>query len=106
MKYKNYDAAVRFDDETEMFHGEVINTRDVVTFQGRSVAELKREFRNSVEDYLEFCDERGEEPDKPFSGNFILRISPDLHKRLFTNAKLQGKSLNALIEEHLETIDK
>lgn len=105
MKYKNYDAAVRFDDETETFYGEVINTRDVVTFQGRSVAELKREFKNSVEDYLQFCDERGEEPDKPFSGNFILRISPDLHKRLFINSKLQGKSLNSRIEEHLETID-
>ncbi len=106
MKYKNYDAAVRFDDETETFHGEVINTRDVVTFQGRSVAELKREFKNSVEDYLEFCSQRDEEPDKPFSGNFILRISPDLHQRLFTNAKLQGKSLNSLIEERLEATDE
>lgn len=106
MKYKHYEAAIKFDDETEQFHGEVINTRDVVTFQGRSVAELKREFKNSVEDYLEFCDERGEEPDKPFSGNFILRISPEVHQRLFTNAKLQGKSLNSLIEEHLAAIDE
>ena|SRR5687767_2064027 len=105
MKYKQYEAAIKFDDETEQFHGEVINTRDVVTFQGRSVAELKREFKNSVEDYLEFCSERGDEPDKPFSGNFILRISPELHQRLFTNAKLQSKSLNSLIEEHLEAID-
>lgn len=105
MKYKHYEAAVKFDNETEQFHGEVVNTRDVVTFQGRSVAELKREFKNSVEDYLDFCAQRGEGPDKPFSGNFILRISPDLHKRLFTHAKLQSKSLNSLIEEHLETID-
>jgi predicted HicB family RNase H-like nuclease len=105
MRYKHYEAAIKFDDETEQFHGEVINTRDVVTFQGRSVAELRREFKNSVEDYIECCSERGDEPDKPFSGNFILRISPDLHQRLFTNAKLEGKSLNSLIEEHLAAID-
>lgn len=104
MKYKNYEAAVDFDDELEMFHGTVINTRDVITFYGKSVAELKREFKNSVEDYLEFCSKRGEEPDRPFSGNFVVRISPSLHQRLYSNAKKSGKSLNAFIEEQLATV--
>ncbi len=101
MKYKNYEATIRFDDETENFHGEVINIRDVITFQGRSVKELKQAFKDSREDYLEFCRERNEEPDKPFSGNFVLRISPELHHRLYKKAKLSGKSLNSLIEESL-----
>lgn len=104
MKYKGYETLVRFDDETEMFYGEVINTRDVITFQGKSVVELKREFKNSVEDYLEFCGERNEEPDKPFSGNFVLRISPELHRKLYKKAKLTGKSLNSLIEESLASV--
>lgn len=104
MKYKNYEAAVDFDDELEMFHGTVINTRDVITFYGKSVAELKREFRNSVNDYLEFCKKRGEEPDRPFSGNFVLRIPPALHQRLYTKAKRSGKSLNSLIEEKLASV--
>lgn len=101
MKYKNYEAAVEFDDDIEMFFGTVINTRDVVTFYGKSVTELKREFRNSVEDYLELCKKRGEEPDRPFSGNFVLRISPSLHQKLYSTAKRSGKSLNSLIEEKL-----
>ena len=104
MKYKNYEAAVKFDDDTEMFYGEVINTRDVITFQGKSVSELKREFKNSIEVYLEFCNDRNEEPDKPFSGNFVLRISPSLHNRLYSKAKRTGKSLNSLIEESLSSI--
>ena len=104
MKYKNYEAAVDFDDEMEMFHGTVINTRDVITFYGKSVAELKREFKNSVDDYLEFCKKRGEEPERPFSGNFILRISPTLHQKLYSKAKQSGKSLNSLIEESLSSI--
>lgn len=104
MKYKNYEATVEFDDEMEMFHGSVINTRDVITFYGKSVAELKREFKRSVDDYLEFCLERGEEPDRPFSGNFVVRIPPSLHQRLYSSAKKSGKSLNAWVEEKLASV--
>lgn len=101
MKYKGYEALVQFDDDANIFHGEVINTRDVITFQGNTVKQLKKAFEDSVEDYLEFCRARGEEPDKPFSGNFVLRIKPELHRKLYTQAKKAGKSLNALIEEQL-----
>ena len=101
MKYKGYEAVVMFDEDANIFHGEVINTRDVITFQGTTVAELKKALRESVEDYLAFCEERGEEPDKPFSGNFVVRIRPDLHRQLYTQAKKSGKSLNAFIEERL-----
>jgi predicted HicB family RNase H-like nuclease len=101
MKYKGYEAAVEFDEDANIFHGEVINTRDVITFQGTSVKELKKAFEDSVEDYLDFCKERGEEPDKPFSGSFVVRIRPDLHRQLYTQARKAGKSLNALIEERL-----
>ena len=37
MEYKGYIARVEFDDEADILHGEVINTRDVITFQGISV---------------------------------------------------------------------
>lgn len=66
MRYKGYEGVVEFDNEANIFHGEVINIRDVVTFQGTTVEEIKRAFEESVEDYLAFCKERGEEPDKPF----------------------------------------
>ncbi len=64
MSYKAYEAAVEYDEDAEIFHGEVINLRDVITFQGKSVSELKRAFAASVEDYLAFCRQRGEEPDQ------------------------------------------
>lgn len=104
MKYKNFEAAVSYDEEAEIFHGEVVNTRDVITFQGKSVEELKKEFEESVEDYLEFCRERGEEPNQPFSGELVVRISPELHRQLYRKAKHSGKSLNSLVEESLAAI--
>jgi predicted HicB family RNase H-like nuclease len=56
---------VEYDEDAEHFHGEVMNTRDVITFQGRSVDELEAALAESVEDYLAFCRERGEKPEKP-----------------------------------------
>src|SRR5207247_5688978 len=103
MEHKGYIGKVELDDEAGIFHGEVINTRDVITFQGKSVAELKKAFKESVEDYLAFCASRGEEPDKPFSGQFMTRIPPELHRQVNLAASLSGKSLNAWVVEQLQT---
>ncbi len=70
LTYKGYTGHVAYDDESGIFHGEVLDTRDVITFQGTTVDGIERAFRESVDDYLEFCQERGEEPDKPFSENW------------------------------------
>jgi predicted HicB family RNase H-like nuclease len=74
MTYKGYEGTVKFDEEAHLFHGEVINTRDVITFQRSRVDELEKAFRDSIDDYLEFCASRGEEPEKPFSGKFMVRV--------------------------------
>ncbi len=102
IEYKGYIGTVEYDDEAGIFHGEVINLRDVITFQGECVGELRNALRDSVEDYLEFCAERGEEPEKPFSGNLPLRIDPELHRKIYIEARRQGKSLNRWINEALE----
>jgi predicted HicB family RNase H-like nuclease len=99
MAYKNYIAHVEYDDEAEIFHGEVINTRDVITFQGKSVNELKKALADSIEDYLAFCDERGETPDKPFSGKFNLRLDPEIHREAAIAAREGGLSLNQWVAE-------
>jgi predicted HicB family RNase H-like nuclease len=102
MEYKGYMGKVEFDDEAGIFHGEVLNTRDVITFQGQSVEELKTAFEESVDDYLAFCKQRGEKPDKPFSGEFVARVPPDLHRQVSLAAGISGKSLNAWVIEQLQ----
>ncbi len=99
LMYKGYIGHVEFDDEADIFHGEVINTRDVITFQGKTVAEIRKAFRESVDDYLEFCEKRNEEPDKPFSGKFNLRIDPELHRQVYITAKQHKMSLNQWITD-------
>ena len=87
MEHKGYIGWVGFDDEAEVFHGEVANLRDVITFEGRSVDELHQSFRDSVDDYLDWCAERGKEPDKPFSGKFVVRVDPEVHRSISTAAR-------------------
>ena len=102
LEYKGYRGRVEFDSEAKIFHGEVVGTRDVITFQGTSVKELEGAFHDSVNDYLEFCAERGEEPDKPFTGRLMVRLPPDLHRELYVEAQEEGMSLNQLVAERLK----
>lgn len=102
LRHQGYQGSVEFDDQEGIFHGEVVDTRDVITFEGTSVEELERAFRDSIDDYLEFCRERGEQPDKPFSGRLMVRLPPSLHRRLHVEARRERKSLNQLVSERLE----
>ena len=101
LNYKGYRGRVEFDDEADLFHGEVLDLKDVITFQGKSVEELEHAFRDSIDDYLAFCEERGEEPDKPFSGRLMLRLPPALHREVYVQARREGKSLNQWIADKL-----
>jgi len=97
MEYKGYIGKIELDTTAEIFHGEVTNLRDVVTFQGESVKELRKALEDSVEDYLEFCAERSEEPERPFSGKFLIRTTPTVHRELSTYARRKQLSLNSLV---------
>jgi predicted HicB family RNase H-like nuclease len=103
MEYKGYIGKVEMDDEAGILHGEVINIRDVITFEGTSVGEIQKAFRESVDDYLEFCTQRGEAPEKPFSGKFVVRLPTELHRKAYVQAKLADKSLNGWVTEVLKT---
>ena len=104
IQYKGYAGVFEFDPSIEAFHGKVIGLRDVVTFQGRSVEELKREMAESVEDYLELCAETGKEPYRPYRGEFLVRTTPELHRAVALEAQEKGLSLNAWVERALTAL--
>jgi len=101
MEYKGYKGVAEFDEETKVIFGHVVGLRDVVTFQAESATEIEQAFHDSVDDYLEFCASRGESPEKPYSGNFMVRLESRLHRALANAAEEQGVSLNALVESTL-----
>lgn len=99
MNYKGYFSRVEYDEEAEIFFGRVINIDDVITFESESAKEIKQAFQDSVDDYLEFCTELGKEPNKPYSGKFIFRTTPEIHEQIAIAAAKQDKSINSWIEE-------
>lgn len=102
MTYKGYCARVEFDEEAGVFHGEVLHLRDVVTFQGTSVDELRTALKDSVDDYLEFCQLEGRDPDRPYSGKLLVRLEPELHRAITGAAAKTGESLNTWVVTALE----
>ena len=99
LNYRGYTGCFEYDSEADIFHGEVLDLNDVITFQGRSIDELRAALKDSVEDYREFCTTEGKTPEKPYSGRFNLRIAPDLHRRAAAEAGKNRKSLNSWVAD-------
>lgn len=102
LTHRGYTGHAEYHPEDRVFHGRILEIDDVVTFEGRSVDELEQAFRDSVEEYLAYCEETGRRPDKPFSGRLNLRMSPELHRRLHIRAEREGRSINSIIIESLD----
>lgn len=101
LSYKGYTAKIEFDPDDNIFFGNIVDIRDTVGFHGESVAELKKGFTEAVDFYLESCAKAGREPNKPFSGKFIVRLDPGLHGKIVAEAVMSGKSINKWIADTL-----
>lgn len=102
MEYKGYVASVEYDDEAEILHGEIVNTRAVITFQATSTSDLRREMEASIDDYLDWCAERGKEPEKPYSGDLLVRTTAELHRAVVAAAAREHQSVDSWITNALE----
>ena len=100
--YKGYVGTVEFDEDDLVFHGRIAGIRDVVTFEAETARDLVAAFHDSVDDYLAFCAEEGQEPQKPFSGRLLLRVPPELHGRISNAAARRSRSVNQWIAEALD----
>jgi predicted HicB family RNase H-like nuclease len=101
--YKGYQGRFDYDRDADIFHGDVLHLTDVITFQGRSIDELKKALADSIEDYFDLCKEAGKQPQKPFSGTFNVRLHPEIHQRIAMRAAHDGISLNKWVAKTLET---
>jgi predicted HicB family RNase H-like nuclease len=92
--YKGYTGIFEFDSDLRIFAGHVIDLRDEICFEGESVEELEESMKRAVDHYLEVCENRGEAPERPFSGKLNMRLGPQLHRAAAAAAAAEGASLN------------
>ena len=95
IEYKGYTGVFEFDSELEFFSGFIVDLRDQIYFEGKSVEELKASMVRAVDHYLEVCAARGEEPDRPFSGRLHVRLGTELHRFVAVAAARRGQSINS-----------
>ena len=94
LTYKGYSARVEFDAEDRVLVGRIAGIRDVIGFHAETVTGLEKAFREAVNDYVKACAELGQSPNKPVSGNMMLRVPTDVHAKAIEAAELAGVSLN------------
>jgi predicted HicB family RNase H-like nuclease len=97
VKYKGYTAVLKADEEQGILFGRVLGLRDVITFQAETVSQAIKEFHISVDTYLELCRSRQQSPEKPYSGNFMVRVNPELHRQIAILAQTKSVSINSLV---------
>ncbi len=102
LHYKDYYGSVLFSAEDDLLYGKLLGIRDTVSYDGKDVKTLRRNFRDAVDGYVAFCKEQGREPNIPFKGTFNVRVTPDLHSRIATFADRNKKKLNTVVNEALE----
>lgn len=99
LSYKNYNGTVEYSGEDACLYGKVIGLRSLISYEGSSIQELKQDFENAVDEYLQDCKERNVEPEQPYKGTFNVRIGPELHRDIAIYAIEHGKTLNAAVAE-------
>lgn len=64
IEYKGYHAAVFYDSIDNILIGKVCWISDDLTFEACGVSQIQTAFHNTIDQYLEFCKEKGKSPCK------------------------------------------
>ena len=102
IEYRGFLGSLHFDSDDETFFGKIEGIEDLVTFEGKSVSELKIAFKAAVEDYLDLCKRNKKNPEKSFKGSFNVRVTSELHRKIHRKALIEGVSLNQIVQRALE----
>jgi len=102
LKYKGYSGTVEYSDGDNCLFGKVVGmSKNVITYEGKTVEELRTDFEAGIDLYLENCKELGTKPQKPYSGTLNIRIPSEVHSQLALKAQMTGRSINAVIKDLL-----
>lgn len=102
MEDTGYEVVVVYDEENAEFFGRVTGKSGGFTFIGNTPAEVKKEFRVSLDEYLQFCIEHGLKPDESFTGEREVQVIADVHQAADAAAEPDGITLNEWLGEPAE----
>lgn len=102
LHYKGYTGSVEYSEEDNCLWGEVLGmSHDCITYEGKDVDELRKDFEEAIDHYINSCKADGKEPRKPYSGNLNVRLTPEIHSRIASIAQQTGTTINGFIKQTL-----
>ena len=103
LEYKGYKGSVEYSKEDDCLYGKVQGlNKALILYEGQTLEELRKDFENGIDSYLEGCRAEGVEPAKPYSGKLNLRMSSELHSRVAEAATLSGTTINDFINKAIK----
>ena len=67
ISYKGYTGVFEYDETIDALAGHMVDIAGEICFEGRSVEEVQESARRAVDHYLQACEARGVNPDRPYS---------------------------------------
>jgi len=103
LEYKGYKGSVEYSKEDNCLFGKVQGlSKELITYEGQTLDELRKDFEEGVDSYLEYCKEEGIVPAKPYSGKLNLRMSSELHSRVAAIVAASGTTINDFINNAIK----
>ena len=102
IEYKKFFGSLHFNSDDEIFYGKIEGINDLISFEGKTVKDIKRNFKDAVNDYIYICKENDKPLYKSYKGSFNIRVPAELHKKAVQQALLLDISLNKYIQKVLE----
>ena len=99
LKYKGYNGTIEYSKEDDLLFGKLLGIESLILYEGKSGSELEVDFKEAIDDYLEDCQSLNREPEKPYKGNFNVRIPSSLHQKAALAARELSTSLNSFVGE-------
>ena len=103
LKYKGYTGSIEISKADNLLYGKVLNVNSLISYKGKTVEALEKDFKGALDEYLADCKEMNVSPEKPFKGSFNVRVGPELHRELAIAALNKGQTLNKFVVDSLET---
>ena len=102
LSYKGYRGSVEYSAPDRCFFGKILGIRSCILYEGKDLDSIEEGFRESVDEYLDYCERSGIAPEREYAGTFQVRVSPETHRYLAMEAEASGKKLNTVVAEALE----
>ena len=104
LEYKGYSGSIEYSKADNCLYGKVIglDKGTCITYEGGTALDLFEDFKGAIDDYLDYCKDKGVKPKKSYSGTLNIRIPSEIHCRIATYAENHGTSINSFIRDSIE----